>query len=118
MLLWKNYILKEMLVMKKENKKLLEEVIKDRLTKSLGNDPDEASEALKEAMEEASDAIGNGDYTIASTEALGTLMEEAVLLMEDGTKEEIIKLFILSLINNDSFVLLNPYFSSITIIFT
>ena len=37
--------------MKKENKKLLEEVIKDRLTKSLGNDPDEASEALKEAME-------------------------------------------------------------------
>jgi uncharacterized protein YpuA (DUF1002 family) len=40
-----------MLVMKKENKKLLEEVIKDRLTKSLGSDPDEASEALKEAME-------------------------------------------------------------------
>ena len=37
--------------MKKENKKLLEEVIKDRLTKSLGSDPDEASEALKEAME-------------------------------------------------------------------
>ena len=37
--------------MKKENKKLLEEVIKDRLTKSLGSEPDEASEALKEAME-------------------------------------------------------------------
>ena len=37
--------------MKKENKKLLEEVIKDRLTKSLGNDTDEASEAFKEAME-------------------------------------------------------------------
>ena len=37
--------------MKKENKKLLEDVIKDRLTKSLGNDPDEASEAFKEAME-------------------------------------------------------------------
>ena len=37
--------------MKKENKKLLDEVIKDRLTKSLGNNPDEASEALKEAME-------------------------------------------------------------------
>ena len=36
--------------MKKENKKLLEEVIKDRLTKSLG-DSDEASEAFKEAME-------------------------------------------------------------------
>ena len=36
--------------MKKENKKLLEDVIKDRLTKSLG-DPDEASEAFKEAME-------------------------------------------------------------------
>jgi hypothetical protein len=39
-----------MLVMKKENKKLLEDVIKDRLTKSLG-DSDEASEAFKEAME-------------------------------------------------------------------
>lgn len=37
--------------MKKENKDLLEEVIKDRLTKSLGSNPDEASEALKEAME-------------------------------------------------------------------
>ena len=37
--------------MNKENKKLLEEVIKDRLTKSLGNDTDEASEAFKEAME-------------------------------------------------------------------
>ena len=37
--------------MKKENKKLLEDVIKDRLTKSLGNDSDEASEAFKEAME-------------------------------------------------------------------
>lgn len=37
--------------MKKENKKLLEEVIKDRLTKSLGNNPDEASDAFKEAME-------------------------------------------------------------------
>ena len=37
--------------MKKENKKLLDEVIKDRLTKSLGNNPDEASEAFKEAME-------------------------------------------------------------------
>ena len=37
--------------MKKENKNLLEDVIKDRLTKSLGNDPDEASEAFKEAME-------------------------------------------------------------------
>ena len=36
--------------MKKENKKLLEDVIKDRLTKSLG-DSDEASEAFKEAME-------------------------------------------------------------------
>ena len=36
--------------MKKENKKLLEVVIKDRLTKSLG-DSDEASEAFKEAME-------------------------------------------------------------------
>ena len=36
--------------MKKENKKLLEEVIKDRLTKSLG-DSDETSEAFKEAME-------------------------------------------------------------------
>ena len=36
--------------MKKENKKLLEEVIKDRLTKSLG-DSDEASEAFREAME-------------------------------------------------------------------
>ena len=36
--------------MKKENKELLEAVIKDRLTKSLG-DSDEASEAFKEAME-------------------------------------------------------------------
>lgn len=36
--------------MKKENKKLLEDVIKDRLTKSLG-DSDEASEAFREAME-------------------------------------------------------------------
>ena len=36
--------------MKKENKKLLEDVINDRLTKSLG-DSDEASEAFKEAME-------------------------------------------------------------------
>ena len=36
--------------MKKENKKLLEDVIKDRLTKSL-DDSDEASEAFKEAME-------------------------------------------------------------------
>ena len=36
--------------MKKENKELLEAVIKDRLTRSLG-DSDEASEAFKEAME-------------------------------------------------------------------
>ena len=37
--------------MNKDNKKLLEEVIKDRLTKSLGDDADESSAAFKDAME-------------------------------------------------------------------
>ncbi len=37
--------------MNKDNKKLLEEVIKDRLTKSLGDDVDESSAAFKDAME-------------------------------------------------------------------
>ena len=40
-----------MFVMKKDNKKLLEEVINDRLTKSLGENPDEASAAFEEAMQ-------------------------------------------------------------------
>lgn len=47
----KELTLKEMFVMKKDNKKLLEEVINDRLTKSLGNNPDEASAAFEEAMQ-------------------------------------------------------------------
>lgn len=37
--------------MKKENKELLDKVITDRLTKSLGANPDEAEAAFKEAME-------------------------------------------------------------------
>ncbi len=37
--------------MNKENKKLLAKVINDRLTKSLGDNPDEASAAFGEAME-------------------------------------------------------------------
>lgn len=37
--------------MKKDNKKLLDEVINDRLTKSLGDNPDEASAAFEEAMQ-------------------------------------------------------------------
>lgn len=40
-----------MFVMKKDNKKLLEEVINDRLTKSLGDNPDEATVAFEEAMQ-------------------------------------------------------------------
>lgn len=47
----KELTLKEMFVMKKDNKKLLEEVINDRLTKSLGDNPDEASAAFEEAMQ-------------------------------------------------------------------
>ena len=47
----KELTLKEMFVMKKDNKKLLEDVINDRLTKSLGNNPDEASAAFEEAMQ-------------------------------------------------------------------
>lgn len=47
----KELTLKEMFVMKKDNKKLLEDVINDRLTKSLGDDPDEASAAFEEAMQ-------------------------------------------------------------------
>ena len=37
--------------MKKENKKLLEEVINNRLTKSLEDNPDEARAAFEEAMQ-------------------------------------------------------------------
>ena len=37
--------------MKKDNKKLLDEVINDRLTKSLGDNSDEASAAFEEAMQ-------------------------------------------------------------------
>ena len=37
--------------MKKENKKLLEEVINDRLNKSLSENEQEATEAFKDAME-------------------------------------------------------------------
>ncbi len=37
--------------MNKDNKKLLAEVINDRLTKSLGENPDEASAAFEEAMQ-------------------------------------------------------------------
>lgn len=37
-------------IMNKENKKLLAEVINDRLTKSLGDNPEEASAAFEEAM--------------------------------------------------------------------
>ena len=37
--------------MKKENKKLLEEVINNRLTKSLEDNPDEAKAAFEEAMQ-------------------------------------------------------------------
>lgn len=40
-----------MFVMTEENKKLLEEVIKDRLTKSMSDDADEAEVAFREAME-------------------------------------------------------------------
>lgn len=47
----KELTLKEMFVMKKDNKKLLEEVINDRLTKSLGENPEEATAAFEEAMQ-------------------------------------------------------------------
>ena len=62
--------------MKKENKELLEEVIKDRLTKSLGSNPDEASEALKEAME----AI---DRQIA--------LDKDIITMDKDNKDRIVK---------------------------
>ena len=39
------------IVMNKENKKLLAEVINDRLTKSLGENPEESSAAFEEAMQ-------------------------------------------------------------------
>ena len=38
-------------IMNKENKKLLAEVINDRLTKSLGENQEEASAAFEEAMQ-------------------------------------------------------------------
>ena len=47
----KELTLKEMFVMNKDNKKLLAEVISDRLTKSLGENPDEATAAFEEAMQ-------------------------------------------------------------------
>lgn len=43
--------LKGEIIMNKENKKLLEEVIKDRLEKSLESDPDEAKTSFEEAMQ-------------------------------------------------------------------
>ena len=39
------------IIMNKENKKLLAEVINDRLTKSLGENPEESSAAFEEAMQ-------------------------------------------------------------------
>lgn len=47
----KELTLKEMFVMNKDNKKLLAEVINDRLTKSLGENPEEATVAFEEAMQ-------------------------------------------------------------------
>ena len=47
----KELTLKEMFVMKKDNKKLLEEVINDRLKKSLVDNPDIASAAFEDAMQ-------------------------------------------------------------------
>ena len=43
--------------MNKENKKLLAEVINDRLTKSLGDNPEESSAAFEEAMQAIDDKM-------------------------------------------------------------